>query len=96
MRVEWADIVSAARETSEALVGKGWVSAGIKARVLLADLADEVEQLKAENDRLSEACREVESELRERFRFKDRQGDSCRAAIYRRMADRLMAAIPGR
>jgi hypothetical protein len=48
MRVQWSDIAKAARETSEALNGKEWVNASIKARILLADMADEVERLTAE------------------------------------------------
>jgi hypothetical protein len=47
MRIEWADIADAARKTSEELAGKDWVTAGIKARVLLADLADEIDRLRA-------------------------------------------------
>lgn len=53
MRVEWGDIVAAARLTSEELNGKDWVNASIRARVLLADLADEVERLRAEVERLT-------------------------------------------
>jgi hypothetical protein len=49
-RIQWSDIARAARETSEALGGGDWVGASIKARVLLADLADEVERLAAERD----------------------------------------------
>lgn len=39
-RIEWNNISQAARQTSEDLVGKDWVQASIKARILLADLAD--------------------------------------------------------
>jgi hypothetical protein len=55
-RVQWADISAAARRTSEDLVGKDWVQAGIKARVLLADLADELDRLKVERNEWREAC----------------------------------------
>lgn len=55
MRVLWKDIVGAARETSEALVGKEWVEASLKARTLLADLADEVERLRKERAALIDA-----------------------------------------
>jgi hypothetical protein len=47
-RIEWADMTKAARETSEALAGKGWVTASLQARVLLADLADEIDRLRAQ------------------------------------------------
>jgi hypothetical protein len=46
-RIKWSDIVKAARETAEALNGKDWVNAGIKARHILFDLADEHERLQA-------------------------------------------------
>jgi hypothetical protein len=49
-RIEWSDIARAARETSEALGGSDWAGASIKARVLLDDLADEVDRLTAERD----------------------------------------------
>jgi hypothetical protein len=54
-RIQWSDITKAARETSEALNGEDWVGASIKARVLLADLADEVARLTAENDAVWDA-----------------------------------------
>jgi hypothetical protein len=46
MRVQWSDIAEAARRVSEELNGSNWVTAGIEARVLLADLADEIERLR--------------------------------------------------
>jgi hypothetical protein len=58
-RVEWSDIVSAARQTSEELAGKDWVSATFKARTLLADLADVLERTEQERDDLLAACRDV-------------------------------------
>ena len=54
-RIDWEDIVQAARQTSEDLAGSGWVKAGIKARVLLADLADEMERLRTAERDLGEA-----------------------------------------
>jgi hypothetical protein len=62
-RVQWSDIAAAARETSEALNGKDWVNAGIKARVLLADLADEIDRAKVATDVMAGAIREALSIL---------------------------------
>lgn len=58
-RIEWSDISKAARDTSEALVGKDWTRASIQARVLLADLADEIDRIRAERDRLKTVARSV-------------------------------------
>jgi hypothetical protein len=47
------DLPAVARETSDALAGEAWVGAGIRARFLLVELADEVERLGAEVARLT-------------------------------------------